>query len=181
MKPYLKLALSAALFAATPPASSLLIKPAHAAENAAQRAGRAAIAAQYRISDAAILRKDVPTLVSQLASDYKSYERDGTVADRAQNEAALRLMLSGNYMGIKFQFTKAQSKILSLTWRGPDAVVMAQSTLVGTGTRGNKVVRVEVVGLSREYWGKTSRGWQVRQSVNLEMKRWINDVRDPSM
>ncbi len=180
MKLYLKLALIASLFAATPSASSF-IKPAQAAENATQRAGRAAIAAQYRISDAAILRKDVPTLIGQMTPDYKSYERDGTVADRAQNEAALRLMLSGNYMGIKFQFTKAQSKILSLTWRGPDAIVMAQSTLVGTGQRGNKSVRVEVVGLSREYWGKTARGWQVRQSVNMEMKRWINGVRDPSM
>ena len=181
MKSYLKLALCAALFAATPSASSVLVKPARAAESAAQRAGRAAIAAQYRASDAAILRKDVPTLVGQMAPDYKSYEREGTVANRAQNEAALRAMLSGNYMGIQFQFTKAQSKILSLTWRGPDAIVMAQSTLVGTGKRGNKSVRVEVVGLAREYWGKTARGWQVRQSVSLQMKRWINGVRDPSM
>ena len=181
MKLFLPIILGAALLAATPPAFSPFVQIAHAAENAAQRAGRAAIAAQYRASDAAILRRDVATIVAQMAPDYKSHDLDGSVADRAQNEAALRAMLSGQYMGIKFNFTRAHSKILSLTWRGPDAIAMVQSTLVGTGERGNKSVRVEVVGVSREYWGKTARGWQVRQSVSTQMKRWINGVRDPSM
>ena len=181
MKSLPQIALSAALLAATPLAFSLSANPARAAETAAQRAGRAAIAAQYRKSDAAVVRHDVAALAAQMAPDFKSYDLDGSVADRAQNEAALRVMLSGKIMGINLKFTKSQSKILSLKWRGPDAIVQVQTTMVGIGSRGNKSVRSEVVGVSRDYWGKTARGWQVRQSVTTQMKRWVNGVRDPSM
>ena len=181
MKSLPQIALSAALLAATPLAFSLSANPARAAETAAQRAGRAAIAAQYRKTDAAVVRHDVAALVAQMAPDYKSHGLDGSVADRAQNEAALRAMMSGKVMGISLRFTKSQSKILSLQWRGPDAIVQAQTTMVGIGRRGSKTVRVEVVGVARDYWGKTARGWQVRQSVNMQMKRWINGARDSSM
>ena len=181
MKSLPQIALSAALLAATPLALSLSANPAHAAETAAQRAGRAAIAAQYRKIDAAIVRHDVVALVAHLAPDFKSHGPDGSVADRAQNEAALRAMLSGKVLGVKVKFIKSQSKILSLKWRGPDAIVQVQTNTVCIGGQGKKSVRSEVVGVSREYWGKTARGWQIRQSVTTQMKRWINGVRDPSM
>ncbi len=181
MKPYLKLALGAALFAATPSVSSLFIKPAQAVENAAQRAGRAAIVAQYKKSDEATVKHDANTLIAQMAPDYKSYDRDGSVVDREQSAAAMRTMLSGEVMGVKLKYTKSQSKILSLKWRGPDAIVQVQTTMVAIGKRGNKTVRSEVVGIARDYWGKTTRGWQIRQSVTTQMKRWINGVRDPLM
>ena len=181
VKPLFKMALSASLLCATPLAFSLPAKPAMAAESAAQKAGRADIIQQYRLADAATVKHDVATLVAQLAPDYKGYDLDGSVEDRAQAEAALRATLSGQVNGITIKFTKSQSKILSLDWRGPDAIVRVQSTLVGIGRKGNKTVRVEVVGIARDYWGKTKKGWQIRQSVALEMKRWINGVRDPSM
>ena len=181
MKSLPKIALSALLLAATPLAFSLSATPAHAAETAAQRAGRAAIAAQYRKSDVAIVRHDVATLVAQMAPDFKSYDLDGSVANRAQSEASMRVMLSGTVMGIKMKFIKSHSKILSLTWRGPDAIVQVQTTMVGIGSRGSKSARSEVVGISRDYWGKTARGWQIRQSATTQMKRWVNGVRDPSM
>lgn len=181
VKPFLKAALVAALLAATPPAFSPLLQTAHAAESATQRAGRAAIAAQYRAADVAVVRHDAATLAAQMAPDFKSYERDGTIADRAKNVAGLRESLSGQVYGVPLKFTKSQSKILSLKWRGPDAIVQVQTTMVGVASRSNKSMRIEVVGVSRDYWGKTARGWQLRQSVTTQMKRWINGVPDPSM
>ena len=181
VKPLLKMALGASLFCALPLTMPALQKPAHAAETAAQRAGRAAIVAQYLKTDAAILRHDLPAIMTTLAADYKSYGMDGSVANRAQAEATMRLVLSGQINGVKFKFTKSQSTIQSLQWRGPDAIVLSQVTMVGIGSRDGKSVRVEVVGASRDYWGKTAQGWQIRQGVTLQMKRWINGVRDPSM
>ena len=181
VKSLFHLALGASLLCAAPLAFSLAPKPALAAESAAQKAGRAAIAAQYRRGDIAVVKHDVATLVSIMAPDYRGYDPDGSVADRAQAEASLRVTMSGQINGVALKFTKSETKILSLKWRGPDAIVMAQTTMVGIGSKGNRSVRVEVVGLSRDYWGKTARGWQTRQSVTTQMKRWINGVRDPSM
>ena len=180
MKP-LQLALAASLIGASPVAPAFLLQAARAADNAAQRAGRAAIVAQYKKSDDAIVRQDVAGVMKIIADDYRGYGLDGKIENRAQSEASMRATMSGKSNGIAMKFVKSQTKILGWTWRGPDAVVRAQTTMVGVGRAGGKSVRIEVVGVARDYWGKTRRGWQVRQSVSLEMKRWINGVRDATM
>ncbi len=141
------------------------------ADTPAQKEARRDIVAVYaRVSRAAI-HKDLAPLAEAEADDFQDFTAIGTL-NRDQS-----LALARQFFASVKSVSKAQSKILSWTWRGPDAVVIAQNTTVATAMRGRKTVRLEAVNTSRDYWSRTARGWQIRQSVDRGTKMWVDGRR----
>ena len=132
---------------------------AHAKENAAQNAGRRAIvAAQARI-DRARQDRDIPAIMSYLADDFQFFSIARLAQDR---ETYGRIQTNFAQMSRgKASSMRVKTTVNNWQWRGPDAVVWTTTTLdAGRGPHS-----VSGIVLSREYWGKTARGWQLRQIV----------------
>lgn len=151
--------------------------PARATETSVQRAGHAAIVAAYQTYDQAALKGDVATLMSFCTADFQDYSADGQVHNRAQVEAMNRMALGGMVMGVPVKITKCQTRVVSLTWRGKDAIVMVQNTSVAVARRDGRTSRSENVSLSRDYWTPTTQGWRVRQTAERINKQWIDGKR----
>jgi ketosteroid isomerase-like protein len=153
-------------------ALSLCVSATGRADTPAQNRARREIAATYAKMARAMMRKDLPTLSAIEAADYQAFTKAGLSRSREQDlETTRRLFL------LVKQFPKMQSKILSLTWRGPDAVVMAQTTPVSIMNQAGKTGRMEGVVITRDYWSRSAGGWQIRQSVEREGKVWLNGQR----
>ena len=141
------------------------------ADTPAQKAARRDIVAVYAKISRAAIHKDLAPLAQAEADDFQDFTAMGTLNRDQSLELARQFFASTN------SISKAESKILSWTWRGPDAVVIAQNTTVATARRNGKSVRLEAVNTSRDYWSRTGKGWQVRQSVDRGTKLWINGRR----
>lgn len=157
-----------------------LSTPARAAETAAQRAGRAAIIAAYDKQCQATVKKDVSAIVAFYAPDYALYSKAGRVYNRSETEEMLRRLIGMAdriaATGVKTDSTLA-TRIVSLTWRGKDAIVMSQTTGVNIAKKGARRVRTETVNLARDYWTPTSQGWKIRQTAERDAKMWLNGER----
>ena len=133
---------------------------AHAKESAAQAAGRRAIvAAQARI-DRARQNQDIPTIMSYIADDFQFYSIARLVQDR-ETYGRIQTNLARFSQGKASSLSRVKTTVNNWQWRGPDAVVWTTTTFGAQGGdhRMSGIVR------SREYWGKTARGWQLRQIV----------------
>lgn len=123
------------------------------------------------------MRKDWTALVATEAPDYQATTLAGITRNREQElEMMRRLTMMTKRLPVQ-SASKVQSRILSLTWRGPDAIVMAETTVVSTAARNGKTARVEAVVTTRDYWGQSASGWQLRQSVERAGKAWLNGQR----
>jgi len=142
------------------------------ADTSAQTEGRRQIAAAYANSARALMRRDLKGAFAMEAPDYQNYTVGGVAVSREQEMAQMQRAFT-----LVRSVPKAEVKIMSLKWRGPDAVVMAQYTLVLMVAKGSKTVRSEVVSISRDYWSHNPAGWQVRQAVGRSGKVWINGKR----
>jgi hypothetical protein len=150
--------------------SGTLCAGAHA-DTPAQKGARATIAALYNKSSQALRRKDIVPIAAMEAPDYQSFLPNRTL-NREED-----LAMTSQIFASAVQIAKVDSKILSLTWRGPDAVVNVQNTVVFTMAKGSRKSRVETVSISRDYWSPGPQGWQIRQSVHSSIKSWINGKR----
>lgn len=148
-----------------------LIAVGHA-DTPAQKQGRREIEAAYEKSARALMRRDVEAAFALQAPDFQNFSSTGASINRAQEMAVLR-----RAMLFVRSVPKAETKIMSLTWRGPDAIVVSQSTVVLMVTKGRQLVRTETVGVSRDYWSHNPIGWQMRQSVGRSAKIWVNGKR----
>ncbi len=134
---------------------------AHAKDTAAQAANRRAIVAAYAQMDRALMNKDVASAMVPVADDYQGYDVTRASSGRAQMERELRLL---TMRGLQIPLSK--TTVSKIQWRGPDAIVWCSSLVRLRGPGGT----VEMSDTSREYWGKTARGWQIRQSVQLSAR-----------
>lgn len=142
------------------------------ADTPAQRKSRREIAATYDKMARAMLHKDLATIAAIEAPDYQITTYSGATRNRERDLAMTRFVFSSGA-----GFSKVENKIVSLTWRGPDAIVISQSTIAAVMRRGKQSGRADGVILSRDYWSKGPQGWQIRQSVERESKAWINGHR----
>ena len=172
MKPFFSLS-SAAVVACALVASS----PVSARDTKAQSVARRALIAQYQKVDQANLRQDIPTLMSLMAPDFMLHDQTYGSLDRAQTENMMRQSLASILPGVTVRYSRVQTKFLSLTWRGPDAIIVAHTTAAATGSGYGRTVRIESVGVSRDYWSPTPSGWRIRQSVERESKIWRDGKR----
>jgi len=142
------------------------------ADTPAQKQARREIAAAYKRMDQGLMRKDLTPYVAPMAPDFQSVSAKGVSRNREQDFAQMRLLL-----GSIDSIPKSTSKIISLVWRGPDAVGMCQSDAVLVQAKREKIRRVEQVTLTRDYWSHNAVGWQIRQSVAQAEKVWANGKR----
>ena len=112
---------------------SAISQPAQAQSAATKAQGRQGINAAYNKQAQALLNKDIPAFMTTISPDCLDYSLDGSVYNYSQSEASLHDMLEKPIpqLGVPMKLTKATSKILSMTWRGSEAVVMSQTTVVG--------------------------------------------------
>ena len=150
--------------------------PVYAAESSAQKAGRAAIAALYKRNDQAMIKKDMPTLNALLAPNYQMTMKNGQSFNRAQSVALMQQLVSGS-AGVKMSYSKVSTRILSLTWRGKEAVVMSEVTAIGKGQGGGREFSLQQVSASRDIWTPTAQGWKIRQSVETKSNVLVNGQR----
>ncbi len=149
-----------------------------AAESSAQRAGRAALLAIYKKVDLAMVKKDVSAMTFHLAPDYQGIaQTTGQVLNRAQSIAMMQQLVTGSASGVRLNYTKCSTRAISLTWRGKDAIVMAETTAVGKAQKAGRAARMEQVSLTRDYWTPTAQGWKIRQSVESKSSVWVNGKR----
>jgi len=142
------------------------------ADTPAQTKARREIAAAYAKMERAMKNKDLATIASLEAPDFQMSSITGGTRNRAQD-----LALTRSVFPMVKAMPKMESKILSLKWRGPDAIVMCQTTAVVVMVKGGKTARLEEVDLSRDYWSQNAGVWQIRQSVEKTAKMWINGKR----
>ena len=138
----------------------------------AQKQARREIEADYQKMDQSLMRKDVEGAAAFEAPDYRSFYQSGASLSRAQQIAQARQTSEA----VK-SVPKVKTKIISLTWRGHDAIVISQSTVVLMIMKGSQLVRAERVGVCRDYWSHNPTGWQIRQSVEKSAKGWVNGKR----
>ncbi len=137
---------------------------AHAKDSAAQASDRRAIMASYARLDGARTGKNIDPIASIIADDFRFF----SIA-RLQQDRETYLRIQVNAWNISRNIAKKDipmrynTKITQWQWRGPDAIVWTTLSFktTGSGAKTSGLVR------SREYWGKTSKGWQVRQTVEL--------------
>jgi len=142
------------------------------ADTPARKQGRREIEAAYAKSARAVMKRDVEAAFAMEAPDYQNFSSAGEPVNRAQEMALLRRV-----MPFVRSVPKAETKIMSFTWRGPDAIVVSQNTVILMVMRGRQLVRTETVGVSRDYWSHNPIGWQMRQSVGRSEKVWVNGKR----
>ncbi len=143
----------------------------HAKDSAAQSANRKVIVASYARLDQARTGKNIAPIASLLADDFRFY----SIA-RLQQDRETYLRIQVNAWNISRSIAKKDvpmrfdTKITQWQWRGPDAIVWTTLAFktTGVGAQTSGLVR------SREYWGKTSKGWQVRQVVELSGNMTMN-------
>ena len=141
------------------------IRPAAAKDSAAQAANRAALVAAYTNSNAAMMRKDISRAASFLAPDFVYHSPRGS-ADRENYLKGLSLLT----MMPQVRYTLAKTENMRIEWRGPDAVAYSDQITQLNGPGGVAYARTKF----RDYWGKTSAGWQVRQAVELSGTMTVN-------
>ena len=148
-----------------------LSSAAHAKDSAAQAADRRAIVAARARLDQARTSKNIDLIASLVADDFRFYSIARLQQDR---DTYLRLQISAWNINRKIAKKDVPMRFVSKTtqwqWRGPDAILWTTLSLktTGSGVQTSGLVR------SREYWGKTSKGWQVRQIVELSGSMTIN-------
>lgn len=140
--------------------------PAHAKDSAAQAANRRAIVAVYDKTDRAIIKKDFDTLMYYIAPEARFYAKDGSSYDRATYDRITRTTWSNP----RIKITDSTTKIVKWEWRGPDAIVWTRSYMRAVGPGG----AMTVSSYSRDYWGKISQVWQLRQIVTLTHRVVVN-------
>lgn len=169
-KPFVSLAFLGAV--------SLCLSGVGRADTPAHNSARREIAAVYGKRAQATIRKDLTLLGATEAPDYQATTLAGITRNREQELEVMRRMAQiASRLPQTQSTTKMQTKILSLTWRGPDAIVMAQTTVVSRAAQGGKTMRSEAVVTTRDYWSRGAGGWQLRQSVERAGKVWINGQR----
>lgn len=130
----------------------------------AQSAARQAIVATYASYNQAYKKGDVATAMSFLAPDYEHYTLNNTRIDRATFETQMRNMW---HMGLPIRIDSLDTKIQSIQWRGPDAIVVVNTEIVtGMPTKRTKPIVARTT--ERHYWSPTSSGWKLRQVVELK-------------
>ncbi len=124
-----------------------------------------------------MVKDDLGNLMFYFAPDFQLHTLGGQVLNRAQTEQAMKQTLSGAGVGLPLDYTKVSTRIVSLSWRGKDAIVMAENTALAVAKKGGRAVRLETVSLARDYWTPTAQGWKVRQSVERAAKMWLDGKR----
>ena len=145
-----------------------LLASSHAADakdSAAQAAARKAIVAAYTNSNAAMMRKDMERAAYFLAPDFTYHSSKGS-SDRAGYVKSLMLIT----VLPQVRYTLARTENMRIVWRGPDAIVYSDQITQLNGPGGVAYARTKF----RDYWGKTSVGWQVRQAVELSGTITVN-------
>lgn len=143
----------------------------HAKDSAAQAANRRAIVAAQSRLDGARTSKNIGVIMSYLADDFRFYsiariQQDRETYGRVQvNSWNIGRSIAKRDVPMRFKTAVTQWQ-----WRGPDAVVWTTQTFKTSSPRG------EMSGLvrSREYWGKSAKGWQLRQIVELSARMTMN-------
>ena len=149
-------------------------QPAQAQTAAFKAQARQEIAAAYAKIDQGTIANNPKIFEEKLAPDFIGYATDGQTFNRTQALARIYGAMGSNYQGVSIKVTKSKTKILSLTWRGSDAVVMAQGTQVVYARAKGQSVRVEVVVTSRDFWSHFKTGWLARQCVATQASVWLD-------
>ena len=144
---------------------------AHAKDSVAQAADRQTIVAAHARIDRARTSKNIDPLAALVADDFRFYSIIRLQQDR---ETFLRIQV--NAWNVSRKIAKKDvpmrytTKVTQFQWRGPDAIVWTTLRMKTTGPG----AQVSGVVNSREYWGKTSKGWQLRQIVELSGSMTMN-------
>jgi hypothetical protein len=149
-------------------------QPAQAQTAAFKAQGRQAIVNAYAKIDQGTIANNPKIFEDILAPDFIAYADNGQTFNRSQALARIYSSMGDAYPGMTVRFSKSKTKILSLKWRGSDAIVMAQSTQVATIRYQGKAIRLEVVVVSRDFWSRFKTGWMARQSVTTQASAWID-------
>lgn len=124
-----------------------------------------------------MVKKDLAALVAQFAPSYHMVTKNGQSFNRAQSVAMLQQLVNGSTSGVTLSYTKVSTRILSLTWRGKEAIVTAEATAMGTAQAGGRTFRLQQVNAARDYWISTAQGWKIRQSIETKSNVWMDDRR----
>ena len=148
-----------------------LSQTAQAKDGAAQAANRRAIVAAQASLDRARGQKNIGAIMSYIADDFRFYSIARLMQDR---DTYARVQIGAWNVSQKIAKKdvpmRFKTSVTQWQWRGPDAIVWTTMTMTTTqpGNRFSGVVR------SREYWGKTAKGWQLRQIVELSGSMTMN-------
>ncbi len=134
---------------------------AQAKDSAAQAADRRAIVAAQARLDIARTRPDIPVIMSYIADDFHFYSIARLVQDHDAYERVQRSV--SRFSQGKSSLSYMKTTVDKWQWRGPDALIYTTSRFGASAGRN----RMNGLVHSREYWGKTARGWQLRQIVEL--------------
>lgn len=158
-------------------AVSLSLMGVGRADTPAHNRARREIAAMYVKRAQAMMRKDWTAVFATEAPDYQAVTLAGISRNREQElEIMRRLALITKRLPVQ-STSKVQNRIVSLTWRGPDAIIMAETTVVGLASHGARTARSEAVVTTRDYWSQSAGSWRLRQSVERAGKAWLNGQR----
>ena len=131
-------------------------------ESAFQTGGRRAILAAHGRIDGARSRSDIPAIMSYIADDFHFYSIARIVQDRPTYER-IQTNFARFSDGKRPTNLRVQTRVNNWQWRGPDAVIYSTMEF---GASGNGHAMSGTI-RQREYWGKTARGWQLRQLVEI--------------
>jgi hypothetical protein len=149
-------------------------QPALAQTAAFKAQGRQAIVNAYTKIDQGTVANNPKIFEETLAPDFIAYADNGQTFNRTQVLARVYSSMGDAYPGMTVRFSKSKTKILSLKWRGSDAVIMAQSTQVATIRYQGRAVRLETVVVARDFWSRFKTGWLARQSVTTQASAWVD-------
>lgn len=141
-------------------------------------AARKAIEANYNKACAAIKRKDIKFLMSQMTPDCTAKLANGQVMGTKEIEASMKA---------QFGFIKSVKSvsvtIITLNIAGNSAVAAVRSRLqfVVLDPRNKKKHDVEIMGNYKDTWVKTAKGWKTKRSeVVAERMRRDGKIFDPN-
>ena len=149
-------------------------QPAQAQTAAFKAEGVRSITDAYAKVDQAILTNNPRIFEEKLAPDFVGYAENGQTYNRTQALARIYAAMGGYTPGVSVKAIKSKNKILSIKWRGSDAIVMVQTTQVLTLRANGEKARLEGVVVSREFWSKFKTGWMGRQSVVTQASIWLD-------
>lgn len=151
------------LLAALVTALALSSSPiAHAKDSTAQAKDRRAIvAAQARI-DGAREKSDIPAIMNYVADDFRFFSIARIEQDR-ETYGRIQANFARFSEGKPPSNMRVKTSVNNWQWRGPDAVIYTTTEI----NAGGKDHSMSGTVRNREYWGKTARGWQLRQLVEI--------------
>ena len=132
---------------------------------------RAELEQAYARNRAAFLASDAAAVMALRTDDFQTVAPDGTILDRAANEARTRGFLAGIVRWIAIE-----EEIESLEINGSEAIVTVRQHLIRMVRRSDdREHRLETWARQRETWRRTPEGWKLARVDEVRDQRRLVD------